>query len=72
METKLSQWVLRGYADSKELTPAKRAPNYPDHILYLSESFEVPQTVIAYWEGWNAGNMDSVRRIMSKQNIAAT
>lgn len=63
----VTQWIIRGYADRKEGTPAKRAPNYPEEILYLIPENDPPQDVVEYWQGWDAGNIDSLRKILQEK-----
>lgn len=54
-------FIARGYADAKDGTPYKRAPEYPNEALLLPPGY-APEEVTLYWEGWNSGIKNSVRR----------
>jgi len=55
----ITEWFTRGYADARERTPYKRAPDLPESELCLVAE-QAPPEARAYWDGFDSGVLEGV------------
>ncbi len=57
---RLTDWTQRGYADHRDSTPYRRAPDLPSEELTMNV-YQAKPEVNAYWDGYYASNADTIR-----------